>query len=81
MPNVTLSWDAMPGTEVWKEVRILEGATVVATAAMPAASVVVANVTKAPHTFVARSFDGTFESDDSNAVVVTPPVPPGHLKR
>jgi len=44
------------------------------------------NVSKAPHTFVARSFDALQplewqESVDSNPVTIVPPIPPGHLKR
>lgn len=80
MPNITLSWDPMPGTEAWKEVRIYEGTTKVATAIPPAVSATFSAV-KATHTWVARSWDGLEESVDSNSVTWAPPVPPGHLKR
>jgi hypothetical protein len=79
MPTITLMWDANTGPG-WTEVRIYEGTTKVATAVGTATSATV-TCTKAPHTWVARSWDGLDESLDSNAVVWAPPVPPGHLRR
>ena len=80
MANITLLWDAMPVGQLWTQVRIYEGAVLVATAATPATSVTF-STTKAAHTWTARSFDGTEESLDSNSVVWAPPVPPGHLRK
>jgi hypothetical protein len=41
----------------------------------------VTNITPGSHSFVARSFDGTWESGDSNVVVTGPvPNPPGNFK-
>jgi hypothetical protein len=85
MPNLQLSWDAMPVGETWTAVRIYEGTTKVAEVAMPATSIVL-SVAKAEHVFVARSFDATQQTDwqesvDSTPVTVKPPLPPVHLKR
>jgi len=80
MANITLLWDAMPVGQLWTQVRIYEGTVLVTTAAVPATSVTF-STTKATHTWTARSFDGTEESVDSNAVIWAPPIPPGHLRK
>jgi len=85
MANITLMWDPMPATEAWKEVRIYEGITKVATAIPPVVSVTL-SVTKAPHTWVARSVatdsaGEEYESVDSNSVTWAPPLPPGRLRK
>ena len=80
MPTITLTWDAMPVTEHWTEVRIYEAGMKVATAVAPAVTASF-SATKAAHTWTARSWDGLDESLDSNAVVWAPPVPPGHLRK
>jgi hypothetical protein len=50
-------------------------------AAGTATQATVTSVTPGAHSFVARSFDGTWESGDSNVVVTLPvPNPPGNFK-
>lgn len=80
MPNVNLTWDPMPEDEVWEEVRIYESNSLVASVPVPATSVTFP-VEKGSHTFTARSWDGLWESDDSNSVTLKAPMPPGHLRR
>jgi hypothetical protein len=90
--TVILSWDAMPSGQTWTAVRIYErvGAaspyTYTQIISIPCPSCTTATFTVTPvgnHTYIARSYDGTVESADSNGVVVTvtaPPVPPGNLR-
>lgn len=84
---LTLAWDSMPDGEKWTEVRIYEGATVVATAPCQPGPPIVCptqvtfNITRAPHVYAARSYDGFFESDDSNTVTIAPPGKPGNLRK
>ena len=80
MPNVTLQWDAMPVGEDWTEVHILDGGTQIAVVPGSMQSVTL-SVEKALHTFTARSFNGIFESIDSNVLTIRVPSPPGHLRK
>lgn len=90
--SVTLFWDPMPAGEVWIQVRIYEVATGTYTLVATAPCVVGTpnvcpntisfSVAKTSHTYIARSFDGSLESDDSNTVFISgPPKVPGNLRR
>jgi hypothetical protein len=84
--TVTMSWDAALPTDTWKQVNAYEhmtDGTYVLLGSTPCPgcmSIVVPNVTKVQHTYVVRSFDGIWESPDSNAVTITPPKAPNVLK-
>ena len=80
MALVTLQWDPMPVGDDWIEVRILDGGTQIAVATQPATQITI-DVPKAVHTFTARSFNGMFESADSNSLTIKVPSPPGHLRK
>jgi hypothetical protein len=83
--TLTFAWDRKPADQNWTRVRLYEksGATynllveVDGTATQATAT----NVAPGAHTFVARFFDGTWESGDSNVVVTGPvPNPPGEFQ-
>jgi len=87
--TVTLAWDAMPAGESWTSVRIYERTGIVApytyaqvaSVACPGCTTAVVTVTAVGnHTYVARSYNGTIESADSNSVLVNVPAPPVNLK-
>ncbi len=83
--TLTFAWDPMPADQNWTKVRLYEKSgtsyTLLIEVAGPAAQATVTNVTPGAHSFVARSFDGTWESGDSNVVVTGPvPIPPGNFK-
>lgn len=91
--TITLVWDAMPAGEVWTQVRAYEKnldgtTTLIATAPCTIGTPNVCptsvsfSVTKMTHTYIVRSFDGAWESDDSNtAFLPGPPKPPGNLRK
>ena len=90
--TVTLAWDPMPVGEKWAEVRIYEITTgtdvLVATATcVPGPPItcptqVSFQIARAAHTWVGRSSDSFWESDNSNTVSVNgPPKPPGNVTR
>jgi hypothetical protein len=81
--QVTLGWDAMPVGEHWTEIRIYDESTtpetLVTTApctspgiGCPTTSTAFI-VTRTAHNYVARSFDGFWESGDSNVIVINAP--------
>jgi hypothetical protein len=80
--DVKISWDPMLAGEAWQAVRVYEriGAPPdytfikVAEVAGSVNLATVANVIPGAHTYVIRSFNGTWESADS-AAVVTPQIP------
>jgi hypothetical protein len=87
--SVNLAWDPMPVTESWTLVRIYERTgtadnyTYVNRVEVPAAltSISLTGVKSGSHTYVARAFDGTVESVDSNSVTATIlPGAPANLK-
>jgi hypothetical protein len=83
--NLTFAWDPKPADQNWTKVRLYEksGATymLLVEVAGTASQATATNVTPGAHSFVARSFDGTWESGDSNVVVTGPvPNPPGSFK-
>lgn len=90
--QITLQWDQMPAGEVWQAVRIydLAGAQPVLLGTVPCSAGPPVNcpnsitlvVEKRAYTFVARSWDGTWESADSNSVVLAgPPKAPTNLRK
>jgi hypothetical protein len=89
--QITLQWDAMPSGEKWTEVRIYDitqsPEVLVATSACNSAGVCPSNsvsftVQRAAHSYVARSYDGFWESADSNVVEINaPPKIPANLKK
>ncbi len=76
--TLTFAWDPMPADQNWTKVRLYEKSdmtyTLLIEVAGTATQATVINVAPGAHSFVARSFDGAWESGDSN-VVVTGPVP------
>jgi hypothetical protein len=83
--TVTMSWDAPLPADSWTQVNayeIVNGLYVLlgSTPCPGCTSIVVPNVTKSVHIYVVRSFDGIWESPDSNAVTITPPKAPNVLK-
>ena len=83
--TLTFAWDPMSPDQNWTKVKLYEksGATytLLVEVAGTATQATVTNVTPGAHSFVARSFDGTWESGDSNVVVTGPvPNPPGNFK-
>jgi hypothetical protein len=83
--TLTFAWDPKPADQNWTKVRLYEKSgttyTLLIEAAGTATQATVTNVTPGAHSFVARSFDGTWESGDSNVVVTGPvPNPPGNFK-
>jgi hypothetical protein len=88
--QITLAWDAMPTGETWNAVKIYDiGVTpevLVATANCTTGpprvcpTSVTFLLTRAPHTFVARSVNADWESGDSNSVgTPAPPTVPANL--
>lgn len=80
--TLTFAWDSKPADQNWTKVRLYEKSgttyTLLIEVAGTATQAMVTNVTPGGHSFVARSFDGTWESGDSNVVVTGPvPNPPG----
>ena len=83
--NLIFAWDPMPADQNWKKVRLYEKSGTVYILLVEvdgtATQATVTNVTPGAHSFVARSFDGTWESGDSNVVVTgSVPNPPGNFK-
>lgn len=81
---VTLTWDSMPSGEAWQEVRIYDNGVLVVTAPCTTScpTSVTFNMPKAAHSYTARSWDGNWESEDSNTVIVNgPPKAPTNLKK
>jgi hypothetical protein len=76
--SITLAWDPMPVTESWQAVHLYDiSVTPEVLLAAPACSVgppivcptqVAITITKKPYSFVVRSWDGVWESDNSNVV-------------
>jgi len=82
--DVSFIWDPMPAGQTWTKVRIYDVTGAVPTMkAEVAATVTTATVANAQpgQKYIARSFNGAFESADSN-IVTLPPVPmsPTNLK-
>jgi len=73
--DVKLAWDPMPAGEAWTEVRIFEVISYdfVLKATVPATqtTATVQNVSIGTHSYVARSFNGTQESLNSNTASTT----------
>jgi hypothetical protein len=83
--TLTFTWDPEPSDQHWTKVRLYEKSgttyTLLVEVAASATQATVTNVTPGGHAFVARSFDGTWESGDSSAVITGPvPNPPGNFK-
>ena len=76
--DITFTWDPMPAGQNWQQVRIYEKMTTtynkVAEVPGNQTTATVKNVVPGRHEYIARAYDGTWESDDSNSVV-TPPIP------
>jgi hypothetical protein len=86
--QITLQWDAMPLDQKWTEVRIYdvaqspEAIVATATCSTTCPTTVTFTVPRAAHTYVARSYDGFWESADSNVVTLNaPPKIPTGLKK
>jgi hypothetical protein len=88
--TIEFSWDPMPAGQAWLTVRVYErtGSAEpysyhqIAEAPVPATSVTAQlDVGGGQRIFVARSFDGFWESIDSNSVAIKPkPNPPQNLE-
>jgi hypothetical protein len=83
--TLTFAWDPKPVDQNWTKVRLYEKSgtayTLLIEVAGTSTQATVTNITPGSHSFVARSFDGTWESGDSNVVVTGPvPNPPGNFK-
>jgi hypothetical protein len=83
--TLTFAWDPKPADQNWTKVRLYEKSsttyTLLIEVAGAANQATVTSITPGAHSFVARSFDGTWESGDSNVVVTGPvPNPPGNFK-
>lgn len=83
--TLTFAWDHKPADQNWAKVRLYEKLgstyTLLVEVAGTAIQATVTSVTPGAHSFVARSFDGTWESGDSNVVATGPvPNPPGNFK-
>jgi hypothetical protein len=76
--TLTFVWDPMSADQDWTKVRLYEKSgtiyALLVEVAGTATQATSTNVTPSAHSFVARSFDGIWESGDSN-VVITDPVP------
>ena len=82
---LTFAWDSKPADQNWAKVRLYEKSgttyTLLIEVAGTATQAAVTNITPGAHSFVARSFDGTWESGDSNVITTGPiPNPPGNFK-
>jgi hypothetical protein len=83
--TLTFAWDPVPPDQNWIKVRLYEKSgttyTLLIEVAGTATQATITNVTPGTHSFVARSFDGTWESGDSNVVVTGPVLNPlGNFK-
>jgi hypothetical protein len=83
--TLTFAWDPKPADQNWTKVRLYEKSgttyTLLIEVAGTATQATATNVTPGAHSFVARSFDGTWESGDSNVVTTGPvPNPPGNFR-
>jgi hypothetical protein len=82
--TVTLAWDPAPAGQSWQKVRIYEkGAAGYVLLVEVAGDATTAQISVVPgaHAWVARSFDGVWESSDSNTVTTGPvPTSPGGLR-
>ena len=83
--TLTFQWDPMPAGQNWSKVRLYEKSgtvyTLLAEVAVPATQVV-ATIVPGAHAFVVRSYDGTWESADSNTVTTGPvPAAPSNLRQ
>lgn len=86
--TVTLTWDAMPTGQTWKQVRVYERTgtaapfayTKVAEVAGDQVSATVQNVTPGMHTYVVRSVDGWESVDSNTASTNAVPSSPNGLK-
>jgi hypothetical protein len=83
--TLTFAWDPKPADQNWTKVRLYEKSgttyTLLIEVAGTATQATVTSITPGAHSFVARSFDGTWESADSNTVVTgLVPNPPGNIK-
>lgn len=88
---VTLAWDLPSDYSTWTEVRIynavtpatpvLLGTVKCSGSPLVCPTEVTLNLAKATYSFIARSFDGTWESEDSNAVTLKPPAFPPNLRK
>lgn len=83
--TLTFEWDPMPVGQNWTKVRLYEKSGTTYTLLIEvdgtATQATATNVTPGVHSFVARSFDGTWESGDSNVVVTgSVPNPLGNFK-
>jgi hypothetical protein len=89
--QITLAWDPMPTGESWQAVRIYDISaaetllsTVPCQSGPPIAcpTTVTITIQKRAYNFTARAWDGNWESDNSNIVILAgPPKPPGGLKK
>ena len=82
--TVSLAWDPAPAGQSWQKVRIYEkGAAGYVLLAEVAGDATTTQISVVPgaHAWVARGFDGVWESSDSNTVTTGPvPVSPGGLR-
>lgn len=83
--TLTFAWDPKPADQNWTKVRLYEKSgttyTLLIEVAGTATQATVTSIAPGAHSFVARSFDGTWESGDSNVVTTGPvPNPPGNFK-
>jgi hypothetical protein len=83
--TLTFAWDPMPPDQNWTKVRLYEKSgttyTLLEEVDGTETQATVPNVIPGAHSFVARSFDGIWESGDSNVVTTGPvPNPPGNFK-
>jgi hypothetical protein len=83
--SITFQWDAKPSGQTWTKVRVYEKMGTTYTLLIEVngteTQATAANVTPGSHAFVARSFDGVWESADSNTVTTgTPPTAPGNFR-
>jgi hypothetical protein len=68
--DVTLKWDPMPAGQAWEKVRIYEmvgtAYSLKAEVAGSATQATIANVPIGTHVYIARAYQATLESPDSN---------------
>jgi hypothetical protein len=75
----------MPSDQNWTKVRLYEKSVTTYTLLIEVAGTetqaTITNIAPGAHSFVARSFEGTWESGNSNVVVTGPvPNPPANFK-
>jgi hypothetical protein len=83
--TLTFAWDPKPADQNWTKVRLYEKSgttyTLLVEVAGTAIQATATGITPGAHSFIVRSFDGTWESGDSNVVATGPvPNPPGNFK-